>query len=65
MSDEWGMRNAESARWWASFGGMLKSTAADAGRGKSGFPINGGAARPVHFSRSAAQRESGFGAVGV
>ena len=35
------------------------------GPGKSGLPINGGAARPVHFSRSAAQREMGVHAVGV
>ena len=44
---------------------LLKSAAGDGGRGKSGFPINGGAARPEHFSRSAAQREMGFHAVGV
>ena len=33
--------------------------------GKSGLPINGGAARPEHLSRSAAQRKMGFHAVGV
>ena len=35
---------------WQRVRRMLKNTAEDAGRGKSGLPINGGAARPAHFA---------------